>query len=160
MNPFYERQFDVNPQTFARSLQVEAEFTRIEQGFDGVKTRLDSADAVGTALNAEIVAARQGQASLVLNLARYLSTFAPATGNADLGGFLVRNSASPLLASDLANKQYVDDVRAYATGLSFASALPGQSPAVAGLSVVTDGATASWGLPHFAHIALLSAGVF
>jgi hypothetical protein len=156
MNPHYERAFDVAPSSFARSAQVEAEYERVEQGFDSVESRL----SIGDVYDLELVAARDGQASLLLNLQRYVSTFAPASASVDIGGFLVRNSSSPLLAGDLANKAYVDDVRAYATGLSFASALPGQNAGVAGLPVVTDGATASWGLPHFAHIALLNAGIF
>jgi hypothetical protein len=155
-NPHYVRSFDVLEGSSNRSDAVEAEFLAVQAGFDSVEARLDT----GEAYDAELVAARQGQASLALNLARYLSTFAAATGNLDLGGFLVRNAGAPLLAGDLATKAYVDDVRAYATGLSFTTALPGQNPGVAGLPVVTDGATASWGLPHFAHIALLNAGIF
>jgi hypothetical protein len=104
MNPFYERAFDVAPNTFARSAQVEAEFERIEQGFDGVKPFTD-----------DITAARQGQASLLLNLQRYLSTFAPSTASLDMGGFLVRNVGAPLLGGDLATKAYVDSLVITAT---------------------------------------------
>lgn len=99
MNPFYERQFDVNPQTFARSLQVEGEFTRIEQGFDGVKTRLDSADAVGTALNAEVVAAREGQASLLLSIQRKANLASPTFTGTPSAPTAVRTSNDNTLAT-------------------------------------------------------------
>ena len=61
MNAYYNRLFDVNPLTFARSGGVEAEFLRIEQGFDGVESAL-------TPTISEVVAARQGQASLLANM--------------------------------------------------------------------------------------------
>lgn len=57
MNDYYNRLFDVLPQTFARSGAVEAEFLRIEQGFDAVQPHLQ-----------ELTAARQGQASLLANM--------------------------------------------------------------------------------------------
>ena len=44
-----------------------------------------------------------------------------------------------------ASTAYADTIKAYATGLSFASALPGQT-GNAGKFVTTDGTTASWGL--------------
>lgn len=50
--------------------------------------------------------------------------------------------------------------KAYADALAFASALPSQSAAVAGLSVTTDGATATWSLSSADQIALIGAGVY
>ena len=44
-----------------------------------------------------------------------------------------------------ASTEYADTIKAYATGLSFASALPGQT-GNAGKFVTTDGTAASWGL--------------
>lgn len=61
MNDYYNRLFDVLPQTFARSGGIEAEFLRIEQGFDGLQ-------GVLAPTTAEVTAARQGQASLLANL--------------------------------------------------------------------------------------------
>ena len=142
-NPHYTRAWDVLEGSSNRSDGLEAEFLAIEAGFDSVEAQLAASDAAEAATQAEVTAARQGQASLAANLTRYLSTFAAATGNLDMGGFRVRNVPTPLLAGDLPNKQYVDDVRAYATGLSFASALPGQA-GQAGKFVKTDGGTASW----------------
>lgn len=102
-NPYYVRLFDVSPLTFARSGGVEAEFERVEQGFDAI-------DAALAPSLTEVSAARQGQASLLLNLQRYVSTFAPAPGNVDMGGYLMRNGGAPVLAGDLTTKAYVDGV--------------------------------------------------
>lgn len=45
MNPFYTRQFDVTPGSAVGSDDVEAEFQRIEHGFDGVNVEVGAANA-------------------------------------------------------------------------------------------------------------------
>ncbi|MFN7882094.1 MAG: hypothetical protein ACK5PF_03640, partial [bacterium] len=69
---------DVAPSSFARSAQVEAEYERVEQGFDSVESRL----SIGDVYDLELVAARDGQASLLLAIQRKANLESPAfTGN-------------------------------------------------------------------------------
>lgn len=100
-NPYYTRLFNPSPLTFARSGEVRAEYERVQQGFDGI-------DAALAPSLTEVSAARQGQVSLLDNLQRFVTTFAPATGNADLGGFAINNLAAPSALADAATKGYVD----------------------------------------------------
>lgn len=125
--PFYTRVFSALPLTFARSNPLMAEFDRIQAGFAAVE--------VGTV--AEVTAARQGQGSLVLNMGRYVSTFSPAAGSVDLNSFRVRNAADGEADGD-----YVT-VRQFNAQI-LAATLPTQA-GQEGATIITDGATASWG---------------
>jgi hypothetical protein len=145
MNDYYNRLFDVVPQTFARSGAVEAEFLRIEQGFDGLQAVLAPASA-------ELTAARQGQASLVLNLQRYLSTFAPAANHLSMGGFRVQNAGPAVSGGDLVTFTQL-----------IAATTPGNPPAASsdtfGLSLTNREGTASYSLSTPDALALLGMGV-
>lgn len=73
-NPFYNKGFDVLYGSSNRSDALEGEFLALDQGFDSINARFAAIDPYNT----ELVAARQGQASLVLNLARYALLSSPA----------------------------------------------------------------------------------
>lgn len=107
-NPYYTRLFNPAPLTFARSGEVIAEYERVKQGFDALDLNLAPSLV-------EVAAARQGQASLLLNLQRFITTFAPAPGNVDMGGYLLRNGGAPVLAGDMTTKDYVDGLVISAT---------------------------------------------
>lgn len=96
---FYTNTLAAVPETLIRAQMFNAEFSAVQAGFAAVELVTD-----------DVVASRQGQASLLLNLQRYVSTFAPAPGDVDMGGYLMRNGGAPLLAGDLATKAYVDSL--------------------------------------------------
>jgi len=52
------------------------------------------------ATSSEVLAARQSQASLLVNLQRYVSTFAAMVGDIDAGGFKVENAADAVNPQD------------------------------------------------------------
>ena len=108
---FYTRVFNAIPLSFARVAPLKAEFDRIAQGFTAAADKYDGPAA-------DVVAAREGQASLLASLGRYLSTLRPATGSVDMGGHRLRNVAAPELGGDVATRDYVQ-------GAIMAPALPG-----------------------------------
>jgi len=89
------------------------------------------------ATSAEVLAARQSQASLLANLQRFVNTFAAMTGNVDVGGHLFKNAADAVDPQDYVTLQQL-------LNASFAGTLPGQ-PGNAGKLLRTNGASASWG---------------
>lgn len=101
---FYTNTLAAIPYTTIRAQMFVAEFDSVQSAFDQVKVYTD-----------ELTAARQGQASLLVNLQRYVGTAAPAPGNVDLGGNLMRNGGTPVLPGDLTNKGYVDGLVITAT---------------------------------------------
>lgn len=94
---FYTNTLAAVPETLIRAQMFNSQFSAVESGFAAVELVTD-----------DVVASRQGQASLLVNLQRYVSTFAPAPGNVDMGGNLLRNGGAPVLAGDLTTKAYVD----------------------------------------------------
>ena len=66
-NRYYVSGLGAAPSVNVRSLQVNGQFTSVGAGFDKVQTDVD-------AVTAEVVAARQGMASLNANLSRYRYT--------------------------------------------------------------------------------------
>ena len=147
-NPFYERLYDVLPLSFARSAAVEAEFERIEQGFDSASARFSLEDAY----NNELVAARQGQASLLENIQRYLSTSTPATASLNMGGFSVTNAGAAQASTDLVTFAQL-----------VAATTPGNLPAAPsdtfGLSLTNREGTASYSLSTADALALSAMGI-
>lgn len=125
--PFYIRIFSALPLTFARANPLMAEFDRIQAGFAAVES-----GAV-----AEVTAARQGQASLVLNLARYANYYAPAVASLDMGGHRVINAADGNADGDYVTVRQLN-------AAVFSPALPAQT-SQAGKVIRTDGGSASWG---------------
>ena len=96
----------------------------------------------------ELENARQGQASLLVNLQRYIVANTGLAANLPAGGFKITNLGTPTATTDAATKSYAD-------GLSFAAALPAQAGS-AGLEITTDGTTASWGVTAFGALATLN----
>ena len=135
---FYTRLFSALPLTFARSKPLMAEFDRIQAGFTAVETGDLAANS------AEIAAARQGQASLVLNLGRFLSIFAPAAGSADMGGNRIRNAADAALSTDYTTLQQVQ-------AMAFSAALPAMAAQLGKVVRVNAGPAYAcdnwWGAP-------------
>ncbi|WP_396180057.1 hypothetical protein [Flavobacterium sp.] len=147
-NPFYNKGFDVLQGSSNRSDALEGEFQAVEQGFEAVNARFAGIDPYNT----ELVAARQGQASLLLNLQRYLSTLAPATANLSMGGFRVENAGPAVAGSDLVTFTQL-----------IAATTPGNPPAASsetfGLSLTNREGTASYSLSTPDALALMGMGV-
>ena len=138
-NPFFTYGGSIQPFQRAKSISVAGELLAVQAGFDGVQ-----------AYSSELVAARQGQLSLLANLGRYVTTANPVSGDVDFGGFLVRNVSSPLLSGDAANKSYVDGMT-----------LTNITPTVAGNSgkeLTNNGSVAAWGLSVAGAISLMNSG--
>ncbi len=85
----------------------------------------------------EVESAREGQASIAANFARYLQAGAGLTQNLPANGYRITGLGEPTASGDAVTKGYAD-------GLAFSAALPAQS-GNAGRVVRTDGTTASWG---------------
>lgn len=99
----------------------------------------DKYDALVLALEAfatELEDGRQGQASLVANVARYILASGGLTQALAANGFRITGLPAPAAGSDPATKTYAD-------GLAFAAVLPAQT-GHGGQIITTDGATASW----------------
>lgn len=98
-NPFYTFA-DLNVAfTLARSGNVDASLQAIEVAFDGVY-----------AYTQELVAARQGQASVLANLGRYVSTVAPMPADLDGGGYRFKNAADATADTDLVTRRQLYSV--------------------------------------------------
>lgn len=97
----------------------------------------------------EVENGRQGQASLAANFARYVP-YSGLTANLPAGGFKITGLGAPTAVDDAVTKAYAD-------GLSFASALPAQA-GNDDLVIRTSGGTASWGNWWGTEIALTGAG--
>ena len=129
-NRFYNNSFVAVPETLIRSASSINQYESVELGFTTLQAELDL-------YWTEIANARQGQASLLANFARYLQASAGLTQNLPANGYRITGLGAPTASGDAATKGYVD-------ASAFASALPAQS-GNAGRVVRTDGATATWG---------------
>ena len=129
-NRFYNNSFVAVPETLIRSASSINQYESVELGFTTLQAELDL-------YWTEIANARQGQASLLANFARYLQASAGLTQNLPANGYRITGLGTPTASGDAATKGYAD-------GLAFAAALPAQS-GNAGRVVRTDGATATWG---------------
>lgn len=147
-NPFYTRLFSAVPQTFARSSAVNGEFARIELAMDAVNARFLAIDSYNT----EVVAARQSQASLLANLQRYVSTFAPAPGNVAMGGNRITGAGDALNSQDYATLAQLN-------AAAFGAALPAQPLDRSGFGMTTRNGEASWSLSTAEALALLALGI-
>lgn len=86
----------------------------------------------------EVENAREGQASLLINMQRKITASDGLTQDLNANGFRFFGAVTPVAVDELVTKGYAD-------GLAFGSALPGISADTDGLGVTNDGATASWG---------------
>lgn len=96
----------------------------------------------------EIVAGRDGQASLIASINTRIKAGAGLTQNLAANNFRITGLPTPVAADEPATK-------AFAEGLAFVPSLPAQA-GNAGKEVVTDGVTASWGLTGPGAIAILN----
>lgn len=96
----------------------------------------------------ELVAAREGQASLLANNLRYVKNAAGLTQDLPANGFRITGLPVPVAASEPATKSFAE-------GLAFSSALPAQAGNV-GKEITTDGANASWGITSPGALAVLN----
>ncbi len=99
----------------------------------------------------EIETARGAQASLLANLNYLLAQKINVSGLAadfTTNGNRIRGAVTPVYSDELVPKSYAD-------GLVFAAALPSQA-GNAGMSVTTDGTTASWGVSAADCMAILN----
>jgi hypothetical protein len=94
-NPFYNKGFDVLQGSSNRSDALEGEFQAVEQGFDAINSQFAAIDAYST----ELVAARQGQASLLANLLRYAPLSSPVFTDSPRAPTAAPGDASTRLAS-------------------------------------------------------------
>lgn len=94
----------------------------------------------------ELVAAREGQASLLANNLRYIKNAAGLTQNLPANGYRIQGLPTPVAADEPATK-------AFAEGLAFSSALPGVSAVTKGLEITNNGTVSKWG-----HSAAAAAG--
>ena len=109
-NRYYNANLGAAALTLIRSSQLNGQFTSVGLGFDALQTDYD-------ATRAELLAARQGQATLSANLSRYLSTAAPAAGSMNMGGYRITGAADGVAASDYATVNQL-------TQASFSGVLP------------------------------------
>lgn len=140
-NPYYIRSFTAVPLNAIKSAPQNDEFERVEDGFDAVSVAI-------AALDSEVLAARQNQPSLLVNLLRYVNGVSGLTQALQLNGYRVTGAVSPLSNDELASKGYVD-------AQAFSPALPGQA-GQAGKEVTTDGTNATWGLTGPGALAILN----
>lgn len=96
----------------------------------------------------EVVAARDGQASVLASINLRVKASQGLTQNFAANGYRITGLPLPAASDEPATKGYAD-------GLSFASALPAQATN-AGKEITTDGTTASWGLTTPGAIAILN----
>lgn len=96
----------------------------------------------------ELVAAREGQASLLANNLRYIKNAAGLTQDMPANGFRITGLPTPVAAGDAATKAFTES-------LAFSSALPAQAGNV-GKEITTNGATASWGITTPGALAVLN----
>lgn len=119
---------------------------------DLVELRPTASEAAGwEAAKAEVEAARQAQASLLANLQRFISTFAAAPGDVDLGGHRIGNAADGVSPTDYVTLQQL--VTAALSG-----SIPGQAGNARKL-MGTNGLAASWSTFLGAAIHITSATV-
>lgn len=133
-NRFYNTTFTALPLTLIRSAAANGQFALVDAGFVSVQGELDGQLA-------EIVAGRQGQASLAANFALKVP-YSGLTQNLPAGGYRITGLGTPSASADAVTKSYAD-------GLAFATVLPAQT-GNAGKFVTTDGTTASWAYPNLA----------
>ena len=140
-NTYYTNTFRATPFFLIPSAAHNNQWTLAEQGFDAVHVAV-------TAINTEIDAARQGDTALLTRLLKYIVATTGLTANLPANNFRITGLPTPVLASEPATKGYAD-------GLSFSGALPDQA-GNAGLSIVTNGTTASWGTTAAGCIAIMN----
>lgn len=134
-NPYYNSTFTAAPLTLIRSATANAQFSLIAAGFDAVY-------AVTLPMNTEVVAAREGQASLLLNIQRRITASVGLTQDLNCNGFKLTGApASGYGANDLIPRSYADALAMNAINLP---AQTGNN----GKYVKTDGTNASWENPH------------
>ena len=125
MNPYYTHSSALPAnQTRGTSSSMRTEFDTVAAGFDGVSTDI-------TSLNTEIVAARQGQASLLLNLSRYVSTISGMPGNIAANGFRITGLPTPTAFDEPATKGYADSLVISATAPSWTPSVTAVSKTLA-----------------------------
>jgi len=95
----------------------------------------------------EIVAARDGGASVLASIQTRIKASDGLTQNLAANGFRITGLPTPVAAGEPATK-------AFAEGLAFSSALPAVSAVTKGLEITNNGATSKWG-----HSAAGAAGV-
>lgn len=96
----------------------------------------------------EVVAARDGQPSVLAAINLRIKASQGLTQALAANGYRITGLPAPVAADEPATK-------AFAEGLAFAPALPGQA-GNAGKEVVTDGTTAAWGVSIPGSIAILN----
>jgi hypothetical protein len=96
----------------------------------------------------EIEVARNGEASVLARVQKCMVMSVGFTQDLNANGFRVTNLPAPVAPGDAVTKSYAD-------GLSFAAALPAQA-GNAGKEIITDGATASWGISAFSALGVLN----
>jgi hypothetical protein len=127
-----------------------ADFTAYRVGLLGqdYPTKYDNFVLALQGYATEVENGRQGQPSLAANFGRYILASQGLTMNLAAGGFRITGLPTPVAADEPATK-------AFAEGLAFAPALPGQA-GNAGLEVITNGTTAGWGVSVPGAIAILN----